>query len=112
LVNIQTDPTDQNVWQKKLYAKIGKSQMRNIGQLSPEVVVDKITSMGHVLSILHAVNLINFMLQNYRIKILTMFQVEHPQTTHANAWKKIVSTQRKRAVVACFRMVALYGIPV
>ncbi len=38
------------------------------------------------------------------------FQVEHPQTSQ-EAWRKVVSTQRKRAVVACFRMVAMYSLP-
>src|SRR4051812_18665957 len=38
-------------------------------------------------------------------------QVEHPQASTGSAWRKIVSTQRKRAVVACFRMVHLYSIP-
>uniref|UniRef100_A0A915J8H5 Ryanodine receptor n=1 Tax=Romanomermis culicivorax TaxID=13658 RepID=A0A915J8H5_ROMCU len=71
----RTDPTDKNVWQRKLYNKIGKSQMRDIDALSQESVV------------------------------------EHPQASLTNAWKKVVSTQRKRAVVACFRMVALYTLP-
>ena len=29
----------------------------------------------------------------------------------AMAWKKLVSSQRKRAVMACFRMVPLYNLP-
>lgn len=38
-------------------------------------------------------------------------QTEHPQGSLSNAWKRMISNQRKRAVVACFRMVPLYGIP-
>ncbi|KAA3679890.1 ryanodine receptor 2 [Paragonimus westermani] len=39
-------------------------------------------------------------------------QVDHPPTTAKGAWKKLVSSQRKRAVMACFRMVPLYALPV
>lgn len=39
-------------------------------------------------------------------------QVDHPPTMAKGAWKKLVSSQRKRAVMACFRMVPLYALPV
>ncbi|KAM3606327.1 uncharacterized protein V6R79_014397 [Siganus canaliculatus] len=38
-------------------------------------------------------------------------QVEHPQRSKKPAWHKILSKQRKRAVVACLRMAPLYNLP-
>ena len=39
------------------------------------------------------------------------FQVEHPPASMKQAWKKVVSSQRKRAVMACFRMIPLHNLP-
>uniref|UniRef100_A0A3Q3MUI7 Ryanodine receptor 2b (cardiac) n=1 Tax=Mastacembelus armatus TaxID=205130 RepID=A0A3Q3MUI7_9TELE len=38
-------------------------------------------------------------------------QVEHPQRGKKPAWHKVLSKQRKRAVVACLRMAPLYNLP-
>ena len=38
-------------------------------------------------------------------------QVEHPPASHKQAWRKLISTQRKRAVMACFRMIPLHNMP-
>ncbi|KAM4598949.1 ryanodine receptor 2 [Fundulus diaphanus] len=38
-------------------------------------------------------------------------QVEHPQRSKKPAWHKVLSKQRKRAVVACLRMTPLYNLP-
>ncbi|KAM9345211.1 ryanodine receptor 2-like [Symphorus nematophorus] len=38
-------------------------------------------------------------------------QVEHPQRSKRPAWHKVLSKQRKRAVVACLRMAPLYNLP-
>uniref|UniRef100_A0A3P8S6G8 Ryanodine receptor 2 n=1 Tax=Amphiprion percula TaxID=161767 RepID=A0A3P8S6G8_AMPPE len=38
-------------------------------------------------------------------------QVEHPQRSRKPAWHKVLSKQRKRAVVACLRMTPLYNLP-
>ncbi|CAG9530378.1 unnamed protein product [Cercopithifilaria johnstoni] len=86
----KTDPTDKNAWQLNLYRKIDKSQMRNKDIMTLDGIVEKITSMGQVVAILHV--------------------TEHPQGSMVNAWKTMISSQRKRAVVACFRMIPLYGI--
>ncbi|XP_076818158.1 ryanodine receptor 2-like isoform X3 [Clavelina lepadiformis] len=37
--------------------------------------------------------------------------VEHPPKSRRAVWKKLMSKQRKRAVVSCFRMVPLYNLP-
>ena len=37
-------------------------------------------------------------------------QVEHPNTDVEMQWRKAVSLQRKRAVMACFRMIPVYNI--
>ncbi|XP_062863941.1 ryanodine receptor 2 [Trichomycterus rosablanca] len=38
-------------------------------------------------------------------------QVESPQCSKKAVWQKLLSKQRKRAVVACFRMTPLYNLP-
>ncbi|TMS22614.1 Ryanodine receptor 2 [Larimichthys crocea] len=38
-------------------------------------------------------------------------KVEHPQRSKKAVWHKLLSKQRKRAVVACFRMAPLYNLP-
>ncbi|XP_060734913.1 ryanodine receptor 2 isoform X4 [Tachysurus vachellii] len=38
-------------------------------------------------------------------------QVESPQGSKRTVWQKLLSKQRKRAVVACFRMTPLYNLP-
>ncbi|XP_070696712.1 ryanodine receptor 2 [Pempheris klunzingeri] len=38
-------------------------------------------------------------------------QVEHPRRSKRPAWHKVLSKQRKRAVVACLRMAPLYNLP-
>ncbi|XP_065815894.1 ryanodine receptor 2 [Labrus bergylta] len=38
-------------------------------------------------------------------------QVEHPQKSKKPAWHRVLSKQRKRAVVACLRMAPLYNLP-
>ena len=53
---LQCDPTDKNTWQRNLYEKIGKRQMRGIDQMSADEVISKIANMGQVLSILHLVS--------------------------------------------------------
>lgn len=38
-------------------------------------------------------------------------QTEHPFKSKKMVWHKLLSKQRRRAVVACFRMTPLYNIP-
>ena len=40
-----------------------------------------------------------------------MHIVDHPHIFAKNVWKKVISVQRRRAVMACFRMVPLYVLP-
>ncbi|CAG5911922.1 unnamed protein product [Menidia menidia] len=57
----------------------------------PERTVERVLIIGHVLFYLD--------------------QVEHPQRSKKAVWHKLLSKQRKRAVVACFRMAPLYNLP-
>lgn len=41
----------------------------------------------------------------------SVFQTEHPFKSKKMVWHKLLSKQRRRAVVACFRMTPLYNIP-
>lgn len=40
-----------------------------------------------------------------------LLQTEHPYKSKKMVWHKLLSKQRRRAVVACFRMTPLYNIP-
>uniref|UniRef100_A0A0N4ZPH7 Ryanodine receptor 44F n=1 Tax=Parastrongyloides trichosuri TaxID=131310 RepID=A0A0N4ZPH7_PARTI len=104
-IPVKTDPTDKNAWQLSLYTKIGKSQMRGKDTMNQDAVVEKIANMGQVVAILHS----NTRLIEKRKR--RFFRTDHPSGAHCSSWKKMLSSQRKRAVVACFRMVPLYGIP-
>ncbi|KRY59582.1 Ryanodine receptor 44F [Trichinella britovi] len=95
----QEDVFDKSHWQRKLYQQIGKAQMLGIDSMSQEMVLDKIIFMGVTLCNLH------------NVSTLLRVAVEFNRFKRIDAWRKIVSSQRKRAVVACFRMVALYSIP-
>ncbi|VDM37968.1 unnamed protein product [Toxocara canis] len=79
-IPVKTDPTDKNAWQLNLYRKIGKSQMRGKEEMTQDAVVEKIINMGQVVAILHV--------------------TENPQASLSNAWKKMISNQRKRAVTS------------
>ncbi len=37
--------------------------------------------------------------------------VEHPLAKQKNMWRKLISGQRKKAIMACFRMAPLYSMP-
>uniref|UniRef100_A0A914NZ02 RyR/IP3R Homology associated domain-containing protein n=1 Tax=Panagrolaimus davidi TaxID=227884 RepID=A0A914NZ02_9BILA len=107
-IPVQTDPTDKNAWQLNLYHKIGKSQMRGKDEMTRDGIVEKIANMAQVVAILHAMTRLRELRKR---KLLERKYAEHATVDPAAAWKKMLSNQRKRAVVACFRMVPLYGIP-
>ncbi|KAJ8309071.1 hypothetical protein KUTeg_013945 [Tegillarca granosa] len=89
LLEAEEGPTDDKVlWQKVLYRKIGGPAGTDCSQ---NRVIDRIMSMAKVMHGLHT--------------------VEHPPPSHKNAWRKVISTQRKRAVMACFRMIPLHNLP-
>jgi ryanodine receptor 2 len=83
----------KNKWQRMLYRKIGSKRhfTNNMQTLSEEDVVQRILRISKVLFGLHI--------------------VEHPLTKKKGVWRKLISSQRKRAVMACFRMAPLYSIP-
>nr|XP_046269039.1 ryanodine receptor 3-like [Scatophagus argus] len=75
-------------WQLNLYKDIA---MRNEGSPDPERVVDRI--------------------QRISAAVFNLEQVEQPLRSKKCVWQKLLSKQRKRAVVACFRMAPLYNLP-
>ncbi|KAM9837412.1 LOW QUALITY PROTEIN: ryanodine receptor 2 [Aulostomus maculatus] len=68
----------------------------------PEKTVERVLDIAHVLFHLDQVTCLEFCLY---------LQVEHPQRSKKAVWHKLLSKQRKRAVVACFRMAPLYNLP-
>ncbi|KAJ7407276.1 Ryanodine receptor 2 [Willisornis vidua] len=75
-------------WQMALYKDLPN---RTEDCSDPEKTVDRVLDIANVL----------FHLE----------QVEHPQRSKKAVWHKLLSKQRKRAVVACFRMAPLYNLP-
>lgn len=55
-----------------------------------------------------------YLIENVLINHIISFcshQVEQPLRSKKCVWQKLLSKQRKRAVVACFRMAPLYNLP-
>uniref|UniRef100_A0A7M4FJ88 Ryanodine receptor 2 n=1 Tax=Crocodylus porosus TaxID=8502 RepID=A0A7M4FJ88_CROPO len=75
-------------WQMALYKDLPN---RTENTSDPEKTVERVLDIANVL----------FHLE----------QVEHPQRSKKAVWHKLLSKQRKRAVVACFRMAPLYNLP-
>ncbi|XP_047673440.1 ryanodine receptor 2 isoform X5 [Tachysurus fulvidraco] len=75
-------------WQMALYKEMPN---RSEDTSDPEKTVERVLDIAHVL--------------------FHLDQVEHPQRSKKAVWHKLLSKQRKRAVVACFRMAPLYNLP-
>nr|XP_061824814.1 ryanodine receptor 3-like isoform X1 [Nerophis lumbriciformis] len=75
-------------WQMNLYKDI---ILRGEGPPDPERVVDRI--------------------QRISAAVFNLELVEQPLRSKKCVWQKLLSKQRKRAVVACFRMAPLYNLP-
>ncbi|XP_034049809.1 ryanodine receptor 2 isoform X2 [Thalassophryne amazonica] len=75
-------------WQMALYRDLPS---HSESTSDPEKTVDRVLDIAHVL--------------------FHLDQVEHPQRSKKAVWHKLLSKQRKRAVVACFRMAPLYNLP-
>lgn len=75
-----------------LYKKIGQAKLANVvDQLTKQNLIDKVVNLAKVL---HA-----------------LYLVDHPPSALKSAWKKLISSQRKRAVMACFRMLPIHALP-
>uniref|UniRef100_A0A7N5ZUX4 Ryanodine receptor 3 n=1 Tax=Anabas testudineus TaxID=64144 RepID=A0A7N5ZUX4_ANATE len=74
-------------WQLNLYKDVVKSEE----PANPEQTVDRVQSISAA--------------------VFHLEQVEQPLRNKKCVWQKLLSKQRKRAVVACFRMAPLYNLP-
>ncbi|XP_069958037.1 ryanodine receptor isoform X5 [Cherax quadricarinatus] len=90
------DPSDAMNWQHTLYSRLGGGRQpredEDDKKLVPTVddTVYRIVAMAKVLYGLHI--------------------IDHPQTSK-EVWRSVVSIQRKRAVIACFRQTSLHMMP-
>ncbi|RVE60100.1 hypothetical protein OJAV_G00195030 [Oryzias javanicus] len=75
-------------WQMALYRDLPHHQEDTS---DPDKTVERVLVIAHVL--------------------FHLDQVEHPQRSKKAVWHELLSKQRKRAVVACFRMAPLYNLP-
>lgn len=98
------DPSDAMSWQHYLYSKLGSkkpspaitgatdSSKKNANhQAILDELVERIVAMAKVLYGLH--------------------MIDHPQQQQKDAWRSVVSSQRKRAVIACFQQKSLHSLP-
>ncbi|XP_034937910.1 ryanodine receptor isoform X2 [Chelonus insularis] len=87
------DPADEMSWQHYLYSKLGqkKDTMEPVKAQQLDEVVTRITDMAKVLYGLH--------------------MIDHPQQQSKSSYRSVVSIQRKRAVIACFRQTSLHSLP-
>ncbi|XP_068532345.1 ryanodine receptor 2 isoform X1 [Anas acuta] len=87
-------------WQMALYKDLPN---RNEDSSDPEKTVERVLDIANVL--FHLEQRSACVGRGY------FFWVEHPQRSKKAVWHKLLSKQRKRAVVACFRMAPLYNLP-
>ncbi|XP_059411475.1 ryanodine receptor 3 isoform X2 [Carassius carassius] len=80
------DPAVQ--WQLNLYKDV---KVKTDDTLDPERSIERIQSISAA--------------------VFHLEQVEQPLRSKKCVWQKLLSKQRKRAVVACFRMAPLYNLP-
>uniref|UniRef100_A0A803SQK4 Ryanodine receptor 1 n=1 Tax=Anolis carolinensis TaxID=28377 RepID=A0A803SQK4_ANOCA len=81
-------------WQMALYKEMsGKAEDSN----NPEKIVKRVQEVSAVLFHLEQVD--------------KRSKPEHPYKSKKAVWHKLLSKQRRRAVVACFRMTPLYNLP-
>ncbi|MPC12207.1 Ryanodine receptor [Portunus trituberculatus] len=90
------DPSDAMNWQHTLYSRLGGGRTPREDEEDKKLVptvddtVERIVAMAKVLYGLHI--------------------IDHPQTSK-EVWRSVVSIQRKRAVIACFRQTSLHMMP-
>ncbi|XP_071962240.1 ryanodine receptor 2-like isoform X3 [Antedon mediterranea] len=77
-------------WQRRLYSKMSSNNLSSIS-LSNDEIIQRVLSMAIVLHRLHI--------------------TEHPPVSKKSAWRRLISGQRRRAIMACFRMVPLRALP-
>ncbi|XP_039761395.1 ryanodine receptor isoform X13 [Pararge aegeria] len=92
------DPADEMSWQHYLYSKLGSKSKTTVTVETSENkakiiddTVERIVAMSKVLFGLH--------------------MIDHPQQMSKNVYRSVVSIQRKRAVIACFRQTSLHSLP-
>ncbi|NWY06141.1 RYR2 protein, partial [Nothoprocta ornata] len=88
-------------WQMALYKDLPN---RTEDSSDPEKTVERVLDIANVLFHLEQLCYLFF-------PLYFIYQVEHPQRSKKAVWHKLLSKQRKRAVVACFRMAPLYNLP-
>ncbi|XP_046872563.1 ryanodine receptor 3 [Hypomesus transpacificus] len=88
-LHLQVKSEDPAVrWQLNLYRHV---VVKNGGPPDPEKTVERVQSISAA--------------------VFNLEQVEQPLRSKKCVWQKLLSKQRKRAVVACFRMAPLYNLP-
>ncbi|CAM4882414.1 unnamed protein product [Rotaria socialis] len=90
IIDLTGEVINKNNWQSALYRKIG-SKLQNSGTTHSQE-----TSIEHMLKMAKVLFGLNF--------------VDHPTAHRRDTWRKLVSSQRKRAIMACFRMAPLHSV--
>ena len=86
-----------------------------------ELLVARIIDMAKVLHGLHVVSILVEIFDALRTLIILLLpfdlrldiaqKIDHPSAKEKGFYRSVVSTSRKRAVIACFRMTSLHSLP-
>ncbi|XP_062344990.1 ryanodine receptor 2 [Cinclus cinclus] len=95
-------------WQMALYKDLPN---RTEDSSDPEKTVERVLDIANVLFHLEQKSACVGRGYFFWESIEGFIIVEHPQRSKKAVWHKLLSKQRKRAVVACFRMAPLYNLP-
>uniref|UniRef100_A0A8C3R2H3 Ryanodine receptor 2 n=1 Tax=Cyanoderma ruficeps TaxID=181631 RepID=A0A8C3R2H3_9PASS len=95
-------------WQMALYKDLPN---RTEDSSDPEKTVERVLDIANVLFHLEQKSACIGRGYFFWESIEGFINVEHPQRSKKAVWHKLLSKQRKRAVVACFRMAPLYNLP-
>lgn len=93
-------------WQRMLYRKIGKRHASS----SPPPIANSSSSSSNGAPPVDPSQLIIQRIMEISKVLYGMHMVEHPPVKAKGTWRKLISSQRKRAVMACFRMAPLYSM--
>ncbi|XP_064623398.1 ryanodine receptor-like isoform X6 [Lineus longissimus] len=88
---LDADSDAKMKWQKLLYKKIGETKQKAVVEVDQNSIMKRVINMAKVL---HG-----------------LYLVDHPPPSLKNAWRRLISSQKKRAVMACFRMIPLHNLP-
>ncbi|KAG9509881.1 Ryanodine receptor, partial [Fragariocoptes setiger] len=113
------EPSDSNCWQHFLYSRLGGSQAQQATTLKSGAqfefndafgLDDEADDDGATASRNNKERLIERIVDMARV-FFGLHMIDHPNLQQKAGRRSCVSTQRRRVVIACFRMTSLHSLP-